>query len=407
MFGRDLLGYDVRSGKLYVNENGAETVRLIYQKFVEEGKGACAIARELQAAGIETARHRTEWTPTVILRILRNEKYCGDLVQRKTYTPDYLSHDKKYNHGEEEFVVLRDHHEPIISREWFERAQRELTSRSPAPKQRKTRGSRYCLSGKILCGCCGARFVSRTRKRKDGSPYLSWRCYGAVRHGSPHTDGTGRTAGCAVSRQIRDEDFLRMIQRTIRNLRIDKKGLTDDLTGMVKEVLLAGEACGTDGGTLERRLVLTAEKMDRLVDLYLNQEVSGEEYRRMAEKYAEEKKGLEEKIQNLRRRQIPSDGKEDAVSRATATIRGLISGEERDDTFYRSLVEKIVVHSRQDIEVYLKLLTRPWVYVSAQPGKAGNKQGPETEHFGNDVPILWDKMLLIFSSFPSKCTSSS
>lgn len=55
-----------------------------------------------------------------ILRVLRNEKYCGDLIQKKTYTPSYLTHEKKYNRGTEELVVIRDHHEPIFSREMFD-----------------------------------------------------------------------------------------------------------------------------------------------------------------------------------------------------------------------------------------------------------------------------------------------
>ena len=65
-----------------------------------------------------------KWRNTVILRILQNEKYCGDLVQKKTFTPDYLSHEKKYNRGEEEFVIIKNHHEPIISREMFEKAEK-------------------------------------------------------------------------------------------------------------------------------------------------------------------------------------------------------------------------------------------------------------------------------------------
>ena len=63
-----------------------------------------------------------KWNSTVIMRILHNEKYIGDLIQKKTYTPDYLSHDKKYNHGEEEFVVIYNHHDPIISKDIFEKA---------------------------------------------------------------------------------------------------------------------------------------------------------------------------------------------------------------------------------------------------------------------------------------------
>ena len=94
VFGRDLLGYDVRGGVLIVNEPGAQIVRDIFRKFVNAGKGAHTIARELNEAGVPTARGGP-WRSSVILRILRNEKYCGDLVQKKTYTPDYLTHEKK------------------------------------------------------------------------------------------------------------------------------------------------------------------------------------------------------------------------------------------------------------------------------------------------------------------------
>ena len=40
------------------------------------------------------------WSNVVILRVLKNEKYVGDLMQKKTITPDYLTHKKKYNRGE-------------------------------------------------------------------------------------------------------------------------------------------------------------------------------------------------------------------------------------------------------------------------------------------------------------------
>ena len=121
VFGRDLLGYDVRGGMLYVNEAGAQTVREIFRKCVDEGKGAHTIARELNEAGIPAARGGA-WRSSVILRILRNEKYCGDLVQKKTYTPDYLTHEKKYNHGQEDYIIVREHHAPIIPRATFETA---------------------------------------------------------------------------------------------------------------------------------------------------------------------------------------------------------------------------------------------------------------------------------------------
>ena len=82
VFGRDLLGYDVRGGVLIVNEPGAQIVRDIFRKFVNDGKGAHTIARELNEAGVPAARGGP-WRSSVILRILRNEKYKGDALLRE------------------------------------------------------------------------------------------------------------------------------------------------------------------------------------------------------------------------------------------------------------------------------------------------------------------------------------
>ena len=53
VFGRSMLGYDVKDGKMTVNEEGAEVVRRIFHKFVHEGKGTYVICRELQEEGKE------------------------------------------------------------------------------------------------------------------------------------------------------------------------------------------------------------------------------------------------------------------------------------------------------------------------------------------------------------------
>lgn len=374
VFGRDMLGYDVRDGKLFINEDGAEIVRLIFHKFVEEGKGTYTIARELREAGFETSTHMKHWTNTVILRALRNEKYCGDLIQKKTFTPDYLSHDKKYNRGEEEFVVLRDHHEPIISRELFERAQRELERRSPSPEQKAKHSNRYCLSGKIVCGCCGSRFVSRAKKRQDGSQYKAWRCYEAAQHGLPKMDAAGNAIGCSVNQQLRDEDFMLMIQMVVKHLRCDKERFIHELVEIVKQVLTAGDDDKTDMAKLERRMEAAAEKKKKLLDLYLSKDITKDEYRQMSERYVKEKEDLLKKISDIQRQKEIAMGREDMIQDIAATIRALALGERQDDTFYRNIVEKIVVYSREHIEITLNLLPYKWAYTLAElPGRSGKK----------------------------------
>ncbi|MDE6834294.1 MAG: recombinase family protein, partial [Ruminococcus sp.] len=195
VFGRSMLGYDVKDGKLLINDKGAEIVRLIFHKYVNEGKGTHVIARELIEDGIRPMREK-KWSNTVILRILRNEKYVGDLCQKKTFTPDYLTHKKKYNRGETEKIYIKNHHKEIIDRTTWEKAQEILTTRTLTDEQKSRHSCRYWCSGKIVCGECGNKFVSRTKKRKDGTVYKAWRCVSNAKHGAKKINKSGETEGC-------------------------------------------------------------------------------------------------------------------------------------------------------------------------------------------------------------------
>lgn len=228
VFGRDLLGYDVRNGCLIVNQEGAETVRLIFHKYVNESKGAYMIAKELREAGIPTAAYMKQWTNTSILRILRNEKYCGDLIQKKTFTPNYLNHEKKYNRGEEEFIIIQNHHQPIISRELFNKAQQELLKRSPAAAEKMKYSNRYCFSGKIKCGICKSSYIPRVKKRKDQSIIRTWKCSQAVNHGSLKTDVNGSRIGCN-SRPVNENCLQELLLKTVKSLSLNQPVITAPL----------------------------------------------------------------------------------------------------------------------------------------------------------------------------------
>jgi len=126
VFGRSLLGYDVKDGQLGINREGADTVKKIYEWYVSDGMSSAKIAKRLTEEMVPTARGNREWNSGVVIKILKNEKYCGDLLQKKTVTPDYLTHKKITNRGQEEMVYIRNHHEPIIDRELWERAQARI-----------------------------------------------------------------------------------------------------------------------------------------------------------------------------------------------------------------------------------------------------------------------------------------
>jgi len=114
-----LLGYDHdEEGKLIINEEEAKIVRLIFFLYLS-GYTCQNIADTLTDLGCKTKRGNTVWAAGSILQILRNERYCGDVLTRKTYTPSYLDHKSRKNVGDRTQHRWKGRHEAIISREDF------------------------------------------------------------------------------------------------------------------------------------------------------------------------------------------------------------------------------------------------------------------------------------------------
>ncbi len=359
VFGRSMLGYDVKNGNMYINEDGAKVVRLIFHKFVDEGKGTHVIARELREEGIRPMRVK-EWQNTVVLRVIRNEKYCGDLVQKKTYTPDFLSHEKKVNRGQEEFVILKDHHEPIISRELFDKANRMLDEKSHSQKGKSKHSNRYPFSGKIKCGRCGASYVARYKNRKDGSRYQAWRCYEAANHGSPHIDKAGNQVGCS-GMSIRNEDAIHMMYLVCKQLPIDRQKISGHLIKLIHKAIETDMA-GGDINALEEKLEAAKKKRTDLIDLYTSSEIDHEEFSALRVKYDDEIDGLTSMMESKEKQQMVKHKQKEWMEDIKNAVDELISGIEYEDVFYTQLLDKMVVHDRENIDVYLNLLPLKWSY---------------------------------------------
>lgn len=124
----ELLGYDKDDeGNLVINQEEALTVRLIFFMFLY-GYGCGQIAETLMNLGRLTKPGNKKWTAGTVSNILQNERYCGDILARKTYTPNYLDHRSKKNRQNRNQYYHRDHHEPIITRDDYLTAQRMIAN---------------------------------------------------------------------------------------------------------------------------------------------------------------------------------------------------------------------------------------------------------------------------------------
>lgn len=358
VFGKDMLGYDVRGGKLIINEEGAETVRKIFHKFLDEGKGAHRIAKELREEGIKTATRMKDWSYTNILRILRNEKYCGDLVQQKTYTPDYLTHQKKRNYGEVETVTIRDHHEPIISRERFEAAQRELQRRRPSDSTVKAYANRYALSGKIVCGECGAGFVRRQKKRKDGTFNVKWVCAESQKNGGRHQEMDGETAGCTTN-SINDRDIKQILQRVVADTMNGREEIVSKLLQTVESVIQ--NVSGNDNiSRIEKEIDKCDEKKKRLLDMCLNGYIEAKDYRAACDELEIQITELQSALAEEKEKQKMISDKEKMINEIKNFVSNISCGAEWNDTFYRNIVDKILAYNERKMDIHLKLIPGSW-----------------------------------------------
>ena len=366
VFGRSMLGYDVKDGKMTINEEGAKIVRLIFHKFANENKGTHVIARELREAGITPMRVK-EWSNTVILRVIRNEKYCGDLVQKKTFTPDFLSHEKKYNRGEEEFVIIKDHHEPIVSRELFEKANRILDEKSLTQEGKAKHSNRYPFSGKIKCGCCGSSYVARYKNRKNGTRYKAWRCYKSATQGSPHTDKAGNPLGCS-NPSIRNEDAVHIMYLVTRSLQLEEKKITANLLSVIQSVL----SVNTNYSHIEKlkeQIHTVEDKRTQLIDLCISGAITKQEFITKREACDKEISELQDTISGIDQQHLLADQQESVMKEITAAIHEIVSGVEYEDAFYSQILDKMVVQSKDTVDVYLNLLPIKWSYAVAKASK--------------------------------------
>ena len=139
LFGYDKIevpdGFGGKKKVLSINEAQARVVRWMYSTLLNGGTPE-EIADVLTEMAIPTGGRRkkdktlnTHWTANGVIAVMRNEKHCGDVLARKTYTPDYKTHKAKKNNGKKNKYFQPDHHEAIVSRSMWNAAQRILNSR--------------------------------------------------------------------------------------------------------------------------------------------------------------------------------------------------------------------------------------------------------------------------------------
>lgn len=257
------LGYDYDNERkaLVINEKEAEIVQYIFKRY-NEGLGARVIGKELVAKGYKTKRGSSKWGDSTIRGILKNEKYMGDLLLGKTFTVDPITKQRLDNMGEEEQYYIKDHHEPIITKEAFENAKKIRGKRNMNKNTgRIERYSRqYTFSSKIKCGFCETTVGRRAWNAGTKNKKVVWHCIKSSKEGKKF---------CPESKGMHEEVIEAAFVNVFNEMCSNSRDIIEEFISNVEKTL-SNSTARKELSAINRKSVKVEEKIQKLVDLHLD-----------------------------------------------------------------------------------------------------------------------------------------
>ena len=291
------IGYDKgEDGKLVVNPEQAEIVRLIYRLFLE-GMSPYSIAKHLTALGIKTPMNKDKWHGTTVRQILTNEKYKGDALLQKTFCSDFLTKKNVKNEGQIPMYYIEGDHEAIIEPTIFDMVQEEMKRRIES-KQRHSGVSIF--SSKLKCADCGhwygAKIWQSNTKYRKTVFQCNFKFKNAEKCQTPH---------------LMEEDIKRMFIAAVNRLLKNKTEIIENIQLLIT-MISDTKALEMQQDELQGTLKALAEMIEKLVSKNAHTVMDQTEYRSRYEALVQKYNSTKQDYENI---------SAEIVSRNTRIIR--------------------------------------------------------------------------------------
>ena len=257
-------GYNVKDrNELLINEDEAKYVRMIFQWYIN-GYGCRSIAKMLSNMGVLSPSGKDVWCETTVSNMLKNEKYIGDVCQGKTYTIDAVTHKTVKNNGEQDKYYIKDHHEAIISRDDWNKAQSILNSRNANSNNGRKIMNRFTFSGRFRCGFCGKTYTKKSLYKKRAA----WDCGSVVSYGRQY---------CPDSKLIHEDVIKSCFMEAYHLLTSNDNLAINDFLDNIKESIRNSTPSQLKL-KYENALKDNQNKLSKLVDLYVDEKIDNNSF---------------------------------------------------------------------------------------------------------------------------------
>ncbi len=337
--------------KWIIDEDAAKVVRQIYA-WCLEGKGNETISRLLQESetlvpmaywqskglprgGKKTQANPYKWCKTTVAKTLSRREYTGDLVNFKT-TSKSFKNKTRYQNDEENLVIFKDKHEPIIDRDTWEKVQ-ELVSKTKRRAPKKENGEKNMFCGLLYCADCGSPLWFNVCHPNTSIQYFNCSNYRSAR-------GT-----CPTTHYIRADSLYEIVQCELRRLAEylahDEEAFADLLEQKTnKDMIRERRALESTLQTSIARNNEVSRLYERVYEDNVNGKITDERFMQLSNKYDTEQADLKKLIANIQEQLARLDEMKTSKDNFIKAVRRFMEMQMLTPAILHELIDRIEVH---------------------------------------------------------------
>ena len=338
-------------GRWIVDPEPAEVVRRIFRLFLE-GNGVESIAHILQkdqvmiplaywfSKGLKRGGRRSHtdpcrWNMNTVWKILRQQEYCGDVINFKTYSKSFKNK-KRLENPEENWKVFHDVHDPIIDRDTFELVQNRLGNtkhRKPKPEN----GEKSIFTDLLVCADCGRKLWYHFNTSR-GIRFFSCSNYKGDYRGT-----------CLQRHYIREDAIYEVVMLELRRLAIllkeDEAAFAELLARESdREILAKRKHLESELQQALLRNDTVSQTVQKLYEDNVSGKVSDEWFLQLASRYETERMELKAKVGSIRDELSAMGTAQKGRDTFLAAVRRFMDMETLTAPLLQELIDRIEVH---------------------------------------------------------------
>lgn len=343
----NILGYD-RVGSTYViNEEQAETVRMIYDLYLQ-GYGSMKIANILTERKRKTASGLVKWSISNIMRAIRNATYTGTKCYNKSRSNNFLEQKRINNLDMSTYEYVEGDFPAIISKEVWDKAQEIRMSRvkpslvSSTKTTHSKRDSKDIWVNLLRCSCGSSFRKNKWHTKNDGGISYGYQCYNQLNNGNKKKrEELGLdTEGFCDSRMIADWKLDFMAKSLLEHLWTDRKESVLLALDLIKRYYRDERVTSGKGDTtvIQAKLNKATSRLKNLIAMRADGEITKDEYQAMRSPVDAEIRDLQRALEEVPKAEGHGNGLD--LDGITATLHSLVDFSE--PTLNHDVINKFV-----------------------------------------------------------------